>query len=38
MGTLTGFPNPAALWLHRARPGSADAVMGTLGDGRCKPT
>ncbi|HEX7508426.1 MAG TPA: hypothetical protein VF550_16745, partial [Polyangia bacterium] len=23
-------PNPPALWLHRAKPGYANAVMGTL--------
>ena len=32
MGTQGGFPNPPALWLRRAKPGSAYAiVMGTLG-------
>jgi hypothetical protein len=25
MGTLGGFPNPPALWLRRAKPGSAYA-------------
>ena len=31
MGTLGGFPNPPALWLRRAKPGYAYAIMGTLG-------
>ena len=33
MGTLGGFPYPPALWLRRAKPGSAYAfvLMGTLG-------
>jgi hypothetical protein len=32
MGTLEGFPNPPALWLCRAKPGSAYAIeSGTLG-------
>ena len=33
MGTLGGFPNPPALWLRRAKPGFANAIMGmgTLG-------
>jgi len=26
MGTLKGFPNPPALWLRRAKPGSAYAM------------
>ena len=26
MGTLKGFPNPPALWLPRAKPGSAYAM------------
>ena len=30
MGTLKGFPNPPALWLRRAKPAFAYAVMGTL--------
>jgi hypothetical protein len=30
MGTLGGFPNPPALWLRRAKPGFANAMMGTL--------
>ena len=30
MGTLGGFPNPPALWLRRAKPAFAYAVMGTL--------
>ena len=29
MGTLGGFPNPAALWLRRAKLAFANAVMGT---------
>jgi hypothetical protein len=29
LGTLEGFPNPPALWLRRAKPASANAVMGT---------
>jgi len=29
MGTLRGFPNPPALWLRRAEPGYAYAVMET---------
>jgi hypothetical protein len=24
-----GFPNPPALWLRRAKPASANAIMGT---------
>ena len=31
MGTLKGFPNLPALWLRRAEPGCAYAIMGTLG-------
>jgi hypothetical protein len=31
MGTLGGFPNPPALWLRRAKPGFAYAIMGSLG-------
>jgi hypothetical protein len=31
MGTLGGFPNPPALWLRRAKPASAYAVMATRG-------
>ena len=31
MGTLKGFPNPPALWLWRAKPAFAYAMMGTLG-------
>jgi hypothetical protein len=31
MGTLGGFPNPPALWLRRAKPAFANAIMGTLG-------
>jgi hypothetical protein len=27
MGTLGGFPNPPALWLRRAKPGSAYATL-----------
>jgi hypothetical protein len=31
MGTLKGFPNPPALWLRRAKPAFANAlVMGTF--------
>jgi len=30
MGTLGGFPTPPALWLRRAKPGFAYAIMGTL--------
>jgi hypothetical protein len=30
MGTLKGFPNPPALWLWRAKPAFAYAIMGTL--------
>jgi hypothetical protein len=30
MGTLGGFPNPPALWRSQAKPGSANALMGTL--------
>ena len=30
MGTLTGFPIPPALWLRRAKPAFANAIMGTL--------
>ena len=30
MGTLKGFPNPPALWLRRAKPAFAYAIMGTL--------
>ena len=30
MGTLKGFPNPPALWLRRAKPACAHAIMGTL--------
>ena len=30
MGTLGGFPNPPALWLRRAKPAFAYAIMGTL--------
>ena len=30
MGTLEGFPNPPALWLRRAKPAFAYAMMGTL--------
>ena len=30
MGTLRGFPNPPALWLRRAKPAFAYAIMGTL--------
>jgi hypothetical protein len=30
MGTLRGFPCPPALWLRRAKPAFADAIMGTL--------
>ena len=29
MGTLKGFPNPPALWLRRAKPAYAYAIMGT---------
>ena len=29
MGTLGGFPYPPALWLRRAKPASANAIMGT---------
>ncbi len=28
MGTLGGFPNPPALWRRRAKPVSANAIMG----------
>jgi hypothetical protein len=31
MGTLKGFPNPPALWLWRAKPAFAHAMMGTEG-------
>jgi hypothetical protein len=31
MGTLGGFPNPPALWLWRAKPAFAYAIMGALG-------
>jgi hypothetical protein len=31
MGTLKGFPNPPALWLRRAQPACANAVVETLG-------
>jgi len=31
MGTLGGFPTPPALWLRRAKPAFAYAIMGTLG-------
>ena len=31
MGTLGGFPTPPALWLWRAKPAFAYAIMGTLG-------
>ncbi len=27
MGTLEGFPNPPALWLRRAKPGFAYAII-----------
>jgi hypothetical protein len=30
MGTLKGFPNPPALWLRRAKPAYANAIMGTV--------
>jgi hypothetical protein len=30
MGTLRGFPTPPALWLRRAKPAFAYAIMGTL--------
>jgi hypothetical protein len=30
MGTLKGFPCPPALWLQRAKPAFAYAIMGTL--------
>ena len=30
MGTLKGFPNPPAIWLRRAKPAYANAIMGTL--------
>ena len=30
MGTLEGFPNPPALWLRRAKPGSANAIFDFL--------
>ena len=30
MGTLGGFPNPPALWLRRAKPAFAYAIIGTL--------
>jgi hypothetical protein len=30
MGTLGGFPYPPALWLRRAKPGSAYAIIATL--------
>jgi hypothetical protein len=29
MGTLGGFPCPPALWLWRAKPALANAIMGT---------
>jgi hypothetical protein len=31
METLGGFPNLPALWLRRAKPGCAYAIMETLG-------
>jgi hypothetical protein len=31
MGTLKECPNPPALWLRRAKPGSANAIVGSLG-------
>jgi hypothetical protein len=33
MGTLGGFPNPPALWLRRAKPDYAYAIMGTARPG-----
>jgi hypothetical protein len=30
MGTLKGFPDAPALWLRRAKPAYAYAIMGTL--------
>ena len=30
MGTLKGFPTPPAIWLRRAKPAFAYAIMGTL--------
>ena len=30
MGTLKGFPCPPALWLRRAKPAFAHAIVGTL--------
>ena len=30
MGNMRGFPNPPALWLRRAKPAFAYAIMGTL--------
>ena len=30
METLEGFPNPPALWLRRAKPGSANAIFDFL--------
>ena len=30
MGTLRGFPTPPALWLWRAKPAVADAIMGSV--------
>jgi hypothetical protein len=33
MGTLGGFPNPPALWLRRAKPALAYAIMGLTGSG-----
>jgi hypothetical protein len=40
MGTLRGFPNPPALWLRRAKPGYANAIMGNGNPerlGTCQP-
>jgi hypothetical protein len=34
MGTLGGFPCPPALWLWRAKPAFAYAIMGTPERGR----
>jgi len=35
MVTLGGFPNPPALWLCRAKPGYANAIMGSKNNFKC---
>ena len=37
IGTLGGFPNPPALWLRRAKPACAYAIMGTIKGFPCIP-